>query len=104
MMETQPDKMYGLEQLLNQHPIIAVVLVLGLAYLIRVGYAMRQGLPWVLQAFLVAFVAMLIATAIAQATAVQGQNADLIGGAVAAGASAMYPKQTRYSPATVTRA
>jgi len=95
--------MYGLEQILNQHPIIAVVLVLGLAYLIRVAYAMRQGFAWVLQAFLVAFLVMLIAQAIAHAKGIEGQNAELIGVAVAGGSFALYPKRRRYIPARVKR-
>lgn len=90
-------------QILNQHPIIVFVLALGLAHLIRVAYSMRQGFAWVLQAFFVAFIVLLIAQAVAQAKGIQGQNAELISVAAASGAFALYPKRKRHIPARVRR-
>jgi hypothetical protein len=93
--------MWMMEPLLREHPIVFAILVLGLAYLIRVAYAMRQGATWVLQAFGVAFIVMLIGKAIAQSKGVGPQNAEYIGVAAAAMAFGLFPKRSRYIPSRV---
>jgi hypothetical protein len=90
-----------LSDFLSQHPIIAIGLAIGLLHLIRIAYAMRQGVVWVLQAFFVALIVTVIAQAFAASKGIQGQSGEGVGiffGAIAFG---MFPKRSRHIPSQV---
>jgi uncharacterized membrane protein (UPF0136 family) len=95
--------MTSLDELIGHHPILVIGMAIGLFYVIRAAYAMRQGAAWALQAFAVAVVVMLLAQSIASMNGYPGQTAEAIGVFCAAITFGMYPKRSRHIPLDVRR-